>query len=342
MALSAAAKAPSFGFAQERVAEMEFSFGHTEPALAALKKGLELSPRNAQALALNGFALSAQNKMADATASFEKAIATDGSLANGWLGRGLARIHRNQVEAGRKDLETAAALEPNRAFLRSYLGKAWSQDKVFQYTWDTHLAARELGLAMKLDPNDPTAWLYSALLNDQRNSINQAIDDLEHSEALNDNRAVFRSKFLLDQDAAVRSANLALIYQDAGLGDVAVREATKAVQDDYANYSAHLFLSETYDALRDPKDANLRYQTPWEDEMLVANLLSPVGAGALSQNISQQEYSKLFASDGVGISSQTGYASRGAWTEKRFRIRRQRAARLFPWMSIITPIRAGG
>jgi hypothetical protein len=63
---------------------------------------------------------------------------------------------------------------------------------------------------MRLDPNDPTAWLYSALLNDQRNSINQAIEDLEHSEALNDNRAVFRSKFSLDQDAAVRSANLAL------------------------------------------------------------------------------------------------------------------------------------
>ena len=28
---------------------------------------------------------------------------------------------------------------------------------------------------MRLDPNDPTAWLYSALLNDQRNCINQAI-----------------------------------------------------------------------------------------------------------------------------------------------------------------------
>jgi tetratricopeptide (TPR) repeat protein len=315
LALSAAAKSPGFGFAQERVAELEFSFGHTEAALAALKKSLEFSPRNAQALALNGFALSAQNKMSEAAGYFDKAIETDGSLANGWLGRGLVRIRRNHVNEGRQDLETAAALEPNRAFLRSYLGKAWSMDKPFQYTWDTHLATHELGLAMRLDPNDPTAWLYSALLNDQRNSINQAIDDLEHSEALNDNRSVFRSKFSLDQDAAVRSANLALIYQDAGLGDVAVREATKAVQDDYANYSAHLFLSETYDALRDPKDANLRYQTPWEDEMLVANLLSPVGAGALSQNISQQEYSKMFASDTVGISSQTSYTSRGAWME---------------------------
>jgi Tfp pilus assembly protein PilF len=315
MALSATAKAPGFGFAQERVAEMEFSFGHTEPALAALTRSLEISPRNAQALALKGFALSAQNKINEARGYFDKAVATDGSLANGWLGRGLVRIKENHVNEGRKDLETAAALEPNRAFLRSYLGKAWSLDETFRYTWNTHLATRELGLAEHLDPNDPTAWLYSALLNDQRNCINQAIDDLEHSEALNNNRAVFRSKFLLDQDQAVRSANLALIYQDAGLSDVATREATKAVQDDYANYSAHLFLSETYDALRDPKEANLRYQTPWEDEMLVADLLSPVGAGALSQNISQQEYSKLLASDTVGISSQTGYTSRGAWME---------------------------
>jgi tetratricopeptide (TPR) repeat protein len=142
MALSAAAKAPGFGFAQERLAEMEFSFGHTEAALAALKKSLELSPRNAQALALKGFALSAQNKIAEAGLYFDKAIAADGALANGWLGRGLVRIRRNHVEEGRKDLETAAALEPNRAFLRSYLGKAWSLDKPFQYTWNTHLATQ--------------------------------------------------------------------------------------------------------------------------------------------------------------------------------------------------------
>jgi Tfp pilus assembly protein PilF len=315
MALKAAAKAPGFGFAQERAAEMEFSFGHTEAALAALKKGLELSPHNAQALALKGFALSAQNKMAEAARYFDQAIAADGSLANGWLGRGLARIRNNDVTNGRKDLETAAALEPRRAFLRSYLGKAWSLDEPFRYTWNSRLARRELALAMGLDPNDPTAWLYSALLNDQANCINPAIGDLEHSAALNDNRAVFRSRFLLDQDAAVRSANLALIYEDAGLSDVAVREATKAVENDYANYSAHLFLSESYDALQDPKKANLRYQTPWEGELLVANLLAPVGAGALSQNVSQQEYSKLFESDRAGISSETTFFSRGAWTE---------------------------
>jgi tetratricopeptide (TPR) repeat protein len=316
MAKSAAAKSPGFGFAQERLAEMEFSFGQTEPALDALKKSLALSPRNAQALALKGFALSAQNKIAQAGGYFDQAIAADGSLANGWLGRGLVRIRTGHVNEGRKDLETAAALEPNRAFLRSYLGKAWSMDQpLMGYSWNTHLATNELGRAMTLDPNDPTSWLYSALLNDQLNCINQAINDLEHSADLNDNRAVFRSKFLLDQDQAVRSANLALIYQDAGLSDVAVREATKSLGDDYANYSAHLFLSESYDALQDPKKEDLRYQTPYEDELLMANLLSPVGAGVLSQSVSQQEYSKLFAADGVGVSSQTEFFSRGAWME---------------------------
>ncbi len=315
MAKSAVSMSPNSGFAQERLAELEFSFGHAAQALAALKTSLELSPRNAQALALKGFALSAQNKMTEAAECFERAISADGALANGWLGRGLVRIHSGDVKAGRQDLETAAALEPNRAFLRSYLGKAWSMDEPFRYSWSTQLAQKELGLAMHLDPNDPTAWLYSALLNDQRNDITQAIRDLEHSEDLNGNRTLYRSKFLLDQDQAVRSANLALIYEDAGFSDVATREATRSVEDNYANYSAHLFLADSYDALIDPKKNNVRYETPWENELLLANLLSPINAGALSGNISQQEYSSLFEANRIGAISQTEFLSRGAWLE---------------------------
>jgi outer membrane receptor protein involved in Fe transport len=153
------------------------------------------------------------------------------------------------------------------------------------------------------------------LLNDQRDCINQAIHDLEHSEDLNGNRALYRSKFLLDQDQAVRSANLALIYEDAGLSDVATLEATRSVEDNYANYSAHLFLADSYDALLDPKKSNVRYETPWENELLLANLLSPVNAGVLAGNISQQEYSSLFEANHVGAINQTEYFSRGAWLE---------------------------
>ena len=218
----------------------------------------------------------------------------DSALGNAWLGRGLCRIRRGDTKGGREDLLVAAALEPQRAELRSYLGKAYAN------AGDYPRAAKELQLAKKLDPKDPTPWLYSALLNQENNRINDAIGDLEKSQALNDNRSVYRSQLLLDQDQAVRSANLAAMYQDDGMSDVAVREAARAVNYDYANYSAHLFLANSYDALLDPNLINLRYETPAENEYLLANLLSPVSAGTMSPTISQQEYSPLFGRDRWG------------------------------------------
>src|SRR5439155_26030901 len=173
-------------------------------------------------------------------------------------------------------------------------------------------AARELALARKLDEKDPTAWLYLALLKEQNSQINGAVRDLEKSQELNQNRRVYRSRLLLDQDRAVRSANLANVYRDAGMFDVSVREAGRAVAADYGSYSAHLFLANSYDSFRDPNRINLRYETPAESEYLMANLLAPVGAGPLAQSISQQEYSKLFERDRLGIASSTEYLSRGA------------------------------
>ncbi|MEK7675093.1 MAG: FecR domain-containing protein [Verrucomicrobiota bacterium] len=308
-ARAAVARSPSFGFGWVRLAELEFGFGRTTEALSALEKGLQLAPRNPQALALKGFFLSARNRTKEALGWFDQALAVDGALGHAWLGRGLCRIQQGETEEGRKDLQVAAALEPQRGLLRSYLGKA------FVSTRQDQLAEKELALARKLDPNDPTAWLYSALFNQQRNRINEAIHDLEKSRELNDNRRLYRSQLLLDQDRAVRSANLASLYKDAGLFDVSVREAARAVSYDYANHSAHLFLAESYDALRDPKQINLRYETTRISELLMANLLAPVGGGNLSQNISQQDYGRLFATDRLGVSSSTEYFSSGDWIQ---------------------------
>jgi hypothetical protein len=308
-AQAAANKAPRFGFACVRVAELEFGFGHIGKAEEALERGFELSPRNAQGLALKGFLLAARNKTTAALQFFDQAIALDGALGNAWLGRGLCQIHQGSTEQGRQDLQVAAAVEPNRSDLRSYLGKAWAD------TWDRKHAEKELELAKQLDPNDPTPWLYSALLKEAYNRNNEAIAELEKSKELNGNRNIYRSDFLLDQDQAVRSANLARIYQDAGMFDVSVREAARAVDLDYGNYASHLFLANSYDALRDPRQVNLRYETPWLSQLLVADLLAPVGAVPLSQNVSQQEYSRLFAGDHVGLYSGTEYLSRGAWIQ---------------------------
>lgn len=299
----AAEKNPKFGFAQARVAELEFGFGRTAAARAALERALELSPRHGQAVALRGFLLAAAGRHAEAEAAFTQAIAVDSALANAWLGRGLMKIRRGAGVAGRADLQVAATLEPNRALLRSYLGKA------FQHTDERALAAKELGLARQLDPGDPTAALYAALLNHQQDRIAAAIRDLEESVRLNDNRAVYRSRLLLDQDQAVRSANLANIYESAGMREVSLRESARSVMFDYANYSAHLNLASSFNALRDPTRFNLRNETEWESESLVANLLAPPGAGSLSQNYSQNEYARAFAQPRLGLNSSTEYFS---------------------------------
>lgn len=312
-ALSAARKAvetsPSFGFAHVRVAELEFSFGRIAAAASALNTGLKNSPRNAEGIALRGFLTAADDHPREALNYFDDATAIDGGLANAWLGRGLCKMRLGQIAEGRQDLQIAAALEPNRALLRCYLAKAWSEEK------RPDLAEKDLRLAKTLDPNDPTAWFYSALLKEQNNQVNDAIRDLRHSQELNDNRSLFRSQLLLDQDRAVRSANLASIYRDAGMQDWSVTEAGKAVSSDYANPSAHLFLANSYEEIRDPHYYNLRYEAPARSEWLIGTLLAPVGSSTLSRNMSYQDYFQLFEKDGLGAAGALDYRSNGEWQQ---------------------------
>ncbi len=302
-------KSPQFGFAWARLAELEFSFGRIDDAGAATQRALELSPRHAAAVALRGFEQAARHQTGAAEESFEHAIALDPALANGWLGRGLIRIRHGNTSGGLADLEVAAAVEPQRALLRSYLGKA------FAAAGNPARARKELALARSMDPNDPTAWLYSALLHQDQQEINEAIRDVEKSKALNQNRQVYRSRHLLDQDQAVRGANLSALYRDALMPDVSRREAIDAVNTDYANYSAHLFLANSYNDLRDPGQLELRYETPWFNELLLANLLAPANAGTLSQTISSHEYSRLFERNRFSGVSFSEYRTGGDWRE---------------------------
>ena len=297
--------APQSGYAWTRLAELEFSFGRTSDAWRALDQGLKLTPRNAQAHALRGFLLSAQNDIEAARKSFERATQLDGALGNGWLGLGLTKIRQGQLAAGRSDLLMAVTVEPTRSFLYSYHAKAIGLEESID------LAAKDLALAKQLDPADPTPWLYSAIHQQQENHYNAAIDELHESLRRNDNRQLYRSRFLLDQDRAVRSTNLANIYHRNGMIELAVREATRAVESDYTNASAHQFLANAFDALRDPRRLSLRHETAWFNEQLLAQLLAPVGGGSLSQFVSQQEYSKLLEADGFGGTAVTEWRERG-------------------------------
>lgn len=308
-ALSAAKEAsvitPESGFVWARIAELEFSFGHNDRAIEAVNRALELSPRNAQARSLKGYLELSKNRLPAAQQEFSQAIVVDPALGNAWLGQGLTHFQNRDQISGLRSITIAAAVEPNRAFLRSYLGKALAENR------RDARASNELEIARRLDPGDPTAPFYQALLGQRRSAYNRSVANLEESISLNDNRALYRSAFLLDKDRAVRRSNLAAIYENVGMTEVSLEEARRAVIDDYVNPSAHLFLSNSFNSLRDPRRVSLRNETPWFNELLIANLLSPAGAALLAQNISQQEYTDLFATDRFSLSSRTAYRGDG-------------------------------
>lgn len=97
--------------------------------------------------------------------------------------------------------------------------------------------------------------------------------------------------------------------------DWSLAEASDAVNADYTSYAGHLFLANSFNALQDPKEINLRYETPAFAEYLIANLLAPPGTGLLSPTISQMQYSRLLERDGFGVTSLTEYLSNGAWNQ---------------------------
>lgn len=301
-------RSPSFGFGWARLAELEFSRGRTANCREALRKALGEAPQHAEALMLTGFLEAADRRSEQAMARFTEAIQMDGALGEAWLGRGLVQLQKGRRQEGLRDLMIAAALEPQRAILRSYLAKA------FDAVGDTVRAEHELRLAMALDPSDPTPWLYHALLLRDQHALNPAIRSLDQSVARNGNRRVYRSRLLLDQDQAVRGTQLASIYVENGLPELGIRHASRAVAADYASFSAHQFLSDSYNTLRDPRRLQLRYETPWRNEQLIAQMLAPVGSGAQSQDVSFQEYNRLFEFDGLGLSSFSEY-----WSGRAFR-----------------------
>ncbi|MGE3308661.1 MAG: FecR domain-containing protein [Limisphaerales bacterium] len=299
--------APLFGPAALRVAELELAHENRRLALAALDSGLSLAPDSAPGHALRGFVALATFQPRDAVPAFDHAIELDSSLGQAWLGRALAFGQLGRPEQARRELQIAAALEPLRAEIRAYLGKAWAAAN------DPVRARAELDLAKSLDSGDPTPRLYSGLEYFQSNRLNDAVRDLERAFDLNGNRAIFRSRFLLEQDQATRNADLAALFQTLGLTAPARQLASRAVLEDFSNDAAHLLLARTLQAREDPLHANLRYETPRQSELLLANLFAPPGGGNLSQQLSQQDHLRYFGPQSLAWSSLSTYFSRGDW-----------------------------
>ncbi len=299
-----AATPPDDPLVQARLAEVEFYLGNIGAARHAAERAIAAAPALSRPRSILGFVDLAQFRFAAAEDAFRAAATLDPADPLPRLGLGLTGFAVVDFAEGTKELEIAVALNPSSSILRSYLGKAYAAD------WRYDQAFREWGLAQQLDPKDPTSWLYQALANRSLNRPGDALTDVQKSIELNDNRAVYRSRLLLDQDLATRGADLAGIYRDLGFNQAALDQGYKSVNTDPSNPSAHRFLSETFLGLP-------RHETASDSELLQSLLLQPLNINPPPPRLSRQaigilplfeptrlgynEFSPLFASDGLGL-----------------------------------------
>jgi Tfp pilus assembly protein PilF len=314
----AAKLAPHDAMVWARKAELELSQGLTSESKQAAEKAIALDANLERTQTVLGFSYLLRMETDAAIETFNKAIQFDSTAPLPRLGLGLAKIRKGDLEQGREDLETAAILDPNNSIVRSYLGKAYYEER------RSPLAEDQLKLAKERDPKDPTPYFYDAINKQTTNRPVEALRDMQKAIELNDNRAVYRSKLLLDKDYAARTANLSRIYNDLGFGRVALKQAWNALGYDSTNPSAHRFLSDAY--IGQP-----RYRVARASELLQAQLLQPInitpvqpqltgenigilnstGPGSLSLN----EYDPLYNANGAHVVLNGAYGSRNTKTD---------------------------
>ncbi|MGH8655468.1 MAG: FecR domain-containing protein [Gammaproteobacteria bacterium] len=280
----AIALAPTDALAYARLAELQLSRGHLDRAVHAAKTAVALDPDLARTQAVLGFAYLTEIDIDQAKATFQKAIELDLASPLPRLGLGLARIRDGDLREGTQEIEIAASLDPNNSLVRSYLGKAYFEEK------REGLASSEFEIAKALDPNDPTPWFYDAIHKQTTNRPVEALHDLQKAIELNDNRAVYRSSLLLDQDLAARSASVARIYRDLGFEQLALVEGWKSVNTDPSNYSAHRLLADVYAALP-------RHEVARVSELLQSQLMQPINITPVQPRLAE---SNLFILEGGG------------------------------------------
>ncbi len=286
IAMEAVEQAPENSIAWARLADLRLSFGNLDQGVAAAKEAIRRDPYNGNAHSLLGFAHLTRIETDEARKAFNTAIHIDSSAPLPRLGLGLATIRDGDLAQGRKEIEIAAGLDPHNSLIRSYLGKAYFDEKRGPKDGE------QFEIAKELDPNDPTPWFYDAIRKQSLNRPVEALLDLQKSIELNDNRAIYRSRLLLDQDLAARSANLGRIYSDLGFEQMALVQGWKAVNTNYGEHAGHRFLSDTYVRLR-------RHEIARSSELLQAKLLQPVNVNPLQ---SQQNETNLLILQGTGPS----------------------------------------
>ncbi len=269
---------PEYIAAQVQVAKLLFGMGDTAGAEQIVRRGLTRNASDAAMNSLFGFILLSQAKTREAEVYLQKSIALDSTRGEPHLGLGIAYMRQGKREEATQSILIASTLEPQISIYQSYLGKAFYDDRRFEMAFDA------LKAASTLDDKDPTPYLYSGIFYNDLSRPAEAVRSFTRSIELNDNRAVYRSRFLLDADRATRNVNLANAYNRLYLSEWGNFEAVRSQLADPTNSSTHIFLAQTF--------LNLRGRTQAAgSEQLVARLLLPVNANSFN---SFNDYTTLF------------------------------------------------
>jgi tetratricopeptide (TPR) repeat protein len=280
--LEAVKRQPDDALAWSRLAELSLMLGDRDQAMKSARKATALAPDLAQTQITQGFAALAEFKNDAASAAFERAISQNSADPMPRLGLGLAKISDGKLEAGRRDLEVAVALDGNNALLRAYLGKAYFEEK------RPALDDEQFTIAKELDPLDPTAFLYDGIRLQMDNQPVAALKEVNASIERNDNRAVYRSRLLLDSDEAARNVSAARVYNDLGFQKLALVEGYKSVNTDPSNSSAHRFLADSYSVLP-------RHEIARVSELLQSQLLDPLNLAPIQPRAAESSLGLISA-----------------------------------------------
>ncbi len=238
-ALDAARRAveldPNNARAYVQLARLLLGFDRVEPAVRAAARAEALDPDEPLVLTTLGFTRLAQHDIDKAIQAFTRALKAGSQSGDPYVGMGLASFRKGRAEEGLSYFQAAVALEPEVSIYHSYLGKALYQ-----------VGRREEGLAAlerarALDPRDPTPELYKGVFLRDLNRPAEAIEALQKSVELNENRAVYRSRLLLDRDLATRNTDLTRAYLNLNQNDRALALSIRALQEDPQSSAAHLY-----------------------------------------------------------------------------------------------------
>jgi Flp pilus assembly protein TadD len=312
-----------------RTAELQLSTTNQGGAKKIIQRALKISPKHSRLNTLAGFIALNNLNAKKAKRYFNKALSTNPNEPLTHLGMALSHIQSGDKKTGQKNMELAVLLDPGSGLLRSYLGKTYAHNK--QTSW----ADAQYELAKQLDPNDPTPWFYQAHLKHEQNKSGEALKLITTAIEKNDNRAVYRSRLMLDSDAAARSGNLSSIYDSFGFVEKSKDIAADLVSNNFMNYTGHNATLVAYN--QDVSSQILRAR-----EANLTRLLAPISESELSVGVSESnlpvypwlnphqiglnEYTSLFEHSGIkaniagfsGSQNTEGYDWQVSGTGKKF------------------------